>query len=289
MEGEGCRMDGPRGRMRITKIFNNNIVAVLSPSREELIVTGAGVGFRKQPGDLLDVDRVEKTFEVVEDSRDRFFHLLSGTDPVFIALADEIRKKAMEELAIDMNVRGLIGLTDHIAYAVERKRNGVEIPNLMLHEIQSLYPEEYRVGLWGLERIDAETAARMSEHEAGYIAMHLVNAGLGDPKESIARIFQFTNGIVDIISEVFDRDLRTEEMALARLNSHLKFLAKRILQGNPHTLDAVEDFYDMFLAKDRRFKTVIRRTNGFLRRHFDYELSRQEAVYLMVHINKVVH
>ena len=187
-----------------------------------------------------------------------------------------------------MTLNALVGMIDHITYAVERKKNGIEIPNLMLHEIKSLYQEEFVLGMEGLDEIEKATGVRLSEHEAGYITMHIVNASLGENKESITRIFQFTNGVVNIIEEVFDLDFSEDEIAAARLNSHLKFLAKRILLNQPTTEDQVEEFYDLFMRKNKRFKTVIKKISAFMTENFSHELTQQEAVYLMVHINKAI-
>jgi len=274
--------------MRIIKVFNNNIVATRSDQGEEMILTGTGLGFQKKPGDLVNESKIEKIYEVLDDSRDRFYRLLGDTPMKLIDATQKIRDRAKEELGIEMTVNALVGMIDHITYAVERKKQGLEIPNLMLHEIRSLYAEEFEIGLKGLEYIEEATGIRLSEHEAGYITMHMVNASLGENKESISKIFLFTSGIVEIIEQVFDIDFHEDEISLARLNAHLKFLAKRILLKQPSTEDHVEEFYDMFLKKDRRFKTVEKKIKAFVKKNFRHELSLQEMVYLMVHMNKAI-
>ena len=274
--------------MRIIKVFNNNIVATRSDQGEEMILTGTGLGFQKKPGDLVNESKIEKIYEVLDDSRDRFYRLLGDTPMKLIDATQKIRDRAKEALGIEMTVNALVGMIDHITYAVERKKQGLEIPNLMLHEIRSLYAEEFKIGLKGLEYIEEATGIRLSEHEAGYITMHMVNASLGENKESISKIFLFTSGIVEIIEQVFDIDFHEDEISLARLNAHLKFLAKRILLKQPSTEDHVEEFYGMFLKKDRRFKTVEKKIKAFVKKNFRHELSLQEMVYLMVHMNKAI-
>ena len=37
--------------MKIVKIFNNNAVATISKNKEDLILTGSGIGFQKKIGD----------------------------------------------------------------------------------------------------------------------------------------------------------------------------------------------------------------------------------------------
>ena len=274
--------------MKIIKVFNNNIVATQSDHGEEMILTGSGLGFQKKVGDLVDESRIEKIYEVLDDSRDRFYRLLGDTPMKLIDATQKIRDLAHEKLGIEMTVNALVGMIDHITYAVERKKQGLEIPNLMLHEIRSMYEEEFKIGLKGLDYIKEATGVSLSEHEAGYITMHMVNASLGENKESISKIFLFTNGIVEIIEQVFDIDFSEDEISLARLNAHLKFLAKRILLKQPSTEDHVEEFYDMFLKKDKRFKTVEKKIKVFVKKSFQHELSLQEMVYLMVHMNKAI-
>ncbi|MGB4589213.1 MAG: PRD domain-containing protein [Clostridiaceae bacterium] len=274
--------------MEIIKVFNNNIVATKSDTGEELILTGSGLGFQKKIGDPVDMVRIEKIYEVMDVNRDRFYKVLKDTPVELIDASQKIRDRVKEDLNIVLGINVLLGLIDHISYAIERKKSNLEIPNLMLDEIKSLYQDEFKLGKEGVDIIEEATGVRLSEHEAGYITMHIVNASLGENKESISKIFLFTSGIVEIIEDVFDIDFDDDKISLARLNSHLKFLAKRIIQKKPDSKDNVEDFYDMFMKKDKRFKNVIKKIKPFVLKSFDYELSRQECVYLMVHINKVV-
>ena len=274
--------------MRIIKIFNNNIVATRSENGEEMILTGAGIGFQKKLGDLVAKDRIEKVYEVREDGKDRLYRLFGDTPMELSDAAQKIRDRAKDELGIQMTLQALVGMIDHITYAVERKKSGLEIPNLMLHEIKSLYPDEFQVGLEGIQFIKDATGVLLSEHEAGYVTMHMVNASLGENKESISKIFLFTSGVVDIIEDVFDIDFDEDEISLARLNSHLKFLAKRILLKQPSTEDQVEDFYEMFMKKDKRYKAVEKKIKMFVYKNFHHEVTLQEMVYLMVHINKAI-
>ena len=56
--------------MKIEKVLNNNVVQALD-NNVEYIVMGKGLGFQKRVGDLVDKEKIEKTFvlentEVVE-------------------------------------------------------------------------------------------------------------------------------------------------------------------------------------------------------------------------------
>ena len=47
--------------MQIEKILNNNVVQALD-NNVEYIVMGKGLGFQKKVGDLVDKEKIEKTF-----------------------------------------------------------------------------------------------------------------------------------------------------------------------------------------------------------------------------------
>lgn len=53
--------------MKIDKVFNNNVVQVLSEKNEEIIVMGKGLGFQKKPGDEVNQELIEKRF-ILQDT-----------------------------------------------------------------------------------------------------------------------------------------------------------------------------------------------------------------------------
>ena len=50
----------------------------------------------------------------------------------------------------------------------------------------------------------------------------------------------------------------------------------------------MEDFYEMFMKKDKRYKSVEKKIKYFVEKNFHHEVTLQEMVYLMVHINKAI-
>lgn len=48
--------------MVILKIFNNNSIVALSEDKQDIILTGAGIGYKKKPGDLVDESKIEKRY-----------------------------------------------------------------------------------------------------------------------------------------------------------------------------------------------------------------------------------
>ena len=50
--------------MIIKKILNNNVVITTNYQMEEIIVMGKGLAYGKQAGDNIDMNKINKTFEV---------------------------------------------------------------------------------------------------------------------------------------------------------------------------------------------------------------------------------
>ena len=55
--------------MKIEKVLNNNVIQALD-NNVEYIVMGKGLGFQKKVGDLVDKEKIEKTF-VLENTEAR--------------------------------------------------------------------------------------------------------------------------------------------------------------------------------------------------------------------------
>lgn len=74
--------------MQIEKILNNNVVQALD-NNVEYIVMGKGLGFQKKVGDLVDKEKIEKTFvlentEAVEEWSRVYVNLPDGEMQVFL-------------------------------------------------------------------------------------------------------------------------------------------------------------------------------------------------------------
>lgn len=65
-----------RGNMVIQKIFNNNSILALDSNKREVVVMGRGIGFRKNVGDKIDSEKVEKIFILKENEASEKFKML---------------------------------------------------------------------------------------------------------------------------------------------------------------------------------------------------------------------
>lgn len=69
-----------------------------------------------------------------------------------------------------------VSLTDHINFAIQRNQKGLDIKNALLWETKRLYKDEFAIGKEALVMVKNKTGVSLPEDEAGFIALHIVNA-----------------------------------------------------------------------------------------------------------------
>lgn len=274
--------------MRITRVFNNNVVATLTDENTEAVVQGAGVGFQKKPGDLIDKSKIQKIYHILDENRKKFKELFDETPIEYFQIAEMIMERAEKELHIHLNNQIILTLTDHIFFAVERKKEGIETPNLVNEEIRYLYREEYKVAEWAVKFISLRTGVQLGSGEAGYIALHIASAITNISKEHTMNMVLLTQGILRIMRSTYGSCFDTNELSAIRLKTHLKFLAQRVLHKEQVALNDFDDMYQMLARKDAKLENCIEEIAAFILEKFGYELSRAEKVYLMIHLLKVI-
>lgn len=163
--------------MIIKKILNNNVVIAEGKSGKESVVMGRGLAFQKKLGDEVEVSKIEKTFVMeTHELSEKLSELLSEIPLKHLRVADDVVQYAQETLETDLSDNIYLTLTDHINFAVSRYNQGINLKNALLWEIKRFYHAEYLVGMKALDFIEQEVGIRLDEDEAGFIALHIVNA-----------------------------------------------------------------------------------------------------------------
>ena len=182
--------------MIILKVFNNNSVVALNENRQDVILTGSGVGFQRKVGDIVDEKKIEKIYVFQDEQKKRIEDSLKSIPIIYFEITEEIVQKA--ETVLDTSFSGeiFIAIGDHLAFAVKRKQEGVYLPNIILSETRTLYNNEYQVGQWALRLIAKKTGVMLDEDEAGYIALHLVNFSLSNKSNNAIKILTLTKEVL---------------------------------------------------------------------------------------------
>lgn len=271
--------------MKAIRIFNNNAVSTLMPNQKEAILIGPGIGFNKRPNDSIDESKIEKIYYVQTEIQTRFMEALDNTSPEVLEVAEAIIDLAKQNGLVISN-QGTISLLDHINFSLDRAKENIFLPNLMLTETKMIYPKEYQLGLKSLDLIEQYCGIRLPNDEAGYIALHLVSVSI-DKLQSYNTL-KLVKGCLDIISKVYNVKLNENSLELDRLTTHLKFLSQRIIANAPWTSEQDDAMYELLIHRHPKNQEAISQLCEYIKTVFKYELNRQEQIYLLVHLNRIL-
>ena len=271
--------------MIIIRIFNNNAVAVKNQDNLESIVLGSGVGFNKKTGDLVNIEKIEKSYFIQDELQTKFLSLLENTNEEHFSISQHIIQYA-EKKGFKISNQVIISLTDHISFAIQRSKNEIKLPNLMLAETKILYPNEYEIGLYSLNYIYEKLNVKLDQDEAAYIALHIISSVTMQSTTNTVNTLKFVKGSLDILESTYLIDTNNDDFDHMRMTTHLKFLAQRIFNNQEIISNQNDDMYDYLILQNTNHNVFIQNYKKYLLEEFNYKLSKQESVYLLIHITK---
>lgn len=273
---------------RINKIFNNNVALVSDERGLEKILIGRGLAFKKRKGDAVADNAIEKVFTAdSSDIKEKFIQLTEEIPINHLELATRVVNDAEKDLRYEFDDVTYIGLADHISYAIRRYRKGQSLSNAMLLEIKKFYPNEFAEGLKALDTIFYYEGVRLSEDEAGFIALHFVN---GEQNGEMSLTLQATNiikKIILLVEDCLNIQLDEESLNYIRLVTHLRFFLQRVSSDEaraghlPEMLSHVEDACP---AAARCANVII----DYMQDELQCEVYPEERVYLILHIQMLI-
>ena len=218
--------------MIIKKIFNNNAILAKDSDKHEFVVMGCGIAFKKNVGEKVEENLIEKTFILKQkDASEKFKLLLEDIPTEHVSLCYDIIEYAKNILGVELNDYIYVTLTDHISYALKLFDEGLNRPNALIWEIKKFYPKEFEIGLKALEFIEGETGKRLPEDEACNIALHLINAQVNNSSNKVEDITHQTKMMQDILNIVkYTYNITLDEKSLnyGRFVTHLRFFFQRL-------------------------------------------------------------
>ena len=275
--------------MVIKRLLNNNVVITVDSNGEEIIVMGKGIGYQKAKGDTIDEEKINKIFRISnKDVSNKLQELLDSIPINFVKLSNEIIEYSQEKLDKKLNESIYISLSDHIYTAVKRIKNGVTVKNALLWEIKRFYKDEYEIGVKALDIIEEKTKVRLPDDEAGFIALHIVNAQLNEEQPMVEGITKLIHEILTIVRIHFGIEFKEESVFYYRFITHLKFFSQRLFQHNTYNGDSDDDLLDVIKNKYSEAFECILKIKTFIKKKYDYDLTSDEMIYLTIHVEKVI-
>lgn len=273
--------------MHIHKILNNNVVVALDKQSNELVVMGRGIGFKKKQGDHIENILIERKFLLNnKETFPRFAEILSEMPLEVITTSEIIIDYAKSILEGKLHDNIYISLTDHINFAVERHKQGLDIPNSFLWEIKKLYPKEFQISLHSLTIIKQRLNIQLPEDEAGFITFHIINAQLNDTLPNIANVTKIMREILNIVKYQFNLNYDEDSIPYQRFITHLKFFAQRVLNNNFVTSQDTS-LYEIVKKKYIQSYKGTSKINQYLTQKYQHPLTDEEKLFLTIHIERL--
>ncbi len=274
--------------MKIYKVLNNNVVTILNNNDKESVVMGRGIAFQKKKGDEIDESKVEKIFVLKNNNlNDKFLKLINDIPLECIEVAEEIIQYAESKLETTLNENIYLTLTDHISFTINRYKNNMEMKNSMLWDIKRLHKQEFDIGLKAIEIIKNKLNLDLPEDEAATIAMHILNDELDQDMPEIVSMIKVTEEILKIVKYHFNIEFDEESINYYRFLTHLKFFTQRLFNENYYE-DYDNELFDMMSMKYHESYECVKKIKKFIHDLYGTNLTKEEMLYLIVHISRVI-
>ena len=273
--------------MVIQKVINNNVISAYDVNQQEIVIMGKGIGFKAHTGELIDESKIEKVFRIENEKLSRQFQELLENIPLeHMQLTNDIISYAIKNLNVQLNQNIYITLTDHINFAIQRQSQGIQLKNALLWETKRFYHQEYLMGKYAVDLLNEKLGTEFTEDEAGFIALHFVNA---EYNTTINDTFEMTNMIQKILELVrLEMGIEFDEESLhyERFITHLKFLVQRLYR---HELlkDEEIEFARMMENKYPKEYECSKHIAEYIEKEYGSRIASEEIMFLAIHIKRV--
>lgn len=277
--------------MIIDRILNNNVVIIKDNDGLEQVVCGKGIAFKKKSGDFIDENEINKVFILKDKVKNKKFQEIVSNIPLqYLEVTNEIIEMIKLESGKKISDTIYISLSDHIHMAVERFLDGISIKNYMMWDIKRFYQQEFQLSLKALDIIKEKLDVTLPQDEAAFITLHIVNAGMdNDDMHQTLEITKIMQEISNIVRYYFSIEFDTDSVYYYRFITHLKFFAERLLSDNIIKDSDDDDLLNMVKIKYKESYSCVEKITEFISRKYEYKLSKEEQLYLTIHIERVVN
>lgn len=274
----------------IKKVLNSSVVLAEDEKHTETIVLGKGIGYGSKRGQLIPDAEIYQLFVPLQsEQQSQVMALLDEISPAIVDVTTEIIHIAAKELNKPLTAGLSFTLMDHISFALQRLQNGMNIQNKLYWEVQTYYPEEFKVSAQAVDLINQRFGVTLPKEEIANVAFHLINAEKtdNDDYDSI-KTTEFVDDIVNLVRYQAKKDLASNSISYQRLITHVKFFADRLFTGKQ--LDGKDEVMTMHLqSKYPEATRIANQICAFIQRKYSLQVSDEEFTFLVVHVERNIH
>lgn len=201
-------------------------------------------------------------------------------------MATLIIDEAKGYLPKDLSKTIYVTLTDHLNFAIERQKQGIEFSNALSWEIKKFYPQEYAAGKKAVEIVRQQTGINLPESEIASIALHFINAEVGGSIHEASIMPEMVKEILNIVTYSMLIELDENSVNYERFITHLKYFIIRAIRNECYEEDEPPFFENIIEAYPEEFQCALR-IKSIIEKKIEYAVSNEELMYLTAHINRV--
>jgi len=275
--------------MIVTKRLNNNVV-ISEENGYSIILIGNGLGFQVYPGDMVNTTKIEKKYYASDSFElENIMSTYGNASIEDLELIDEIVQMGENVLNKQVNQNIRLTLLDHLLNVLLRYEKQKILESPITWEIQHVYPHEATIGRNAVKLINTRKKIQLPESEGTFIALHFINAQF--VQETLLDTLEFSEligKINQIVKYHFQIELDHDSFNFQRFVVHLRYYLMR--QKNKETLDTGnEDLYYAIKEKYPEESECVDKITQFIYQFYGWNTNNDEKLYLMLHLNRVLH
>lgn len=271
--------------MIIVKRINNNAVLCVDVAGHQVVALGRGLADAKT-GTELNLERVDRTFYDVDP---RYLDLVRDLPLEYLEISVQIANTARSLLPYELSPNIEVALADHLQFAVQRMHEHIAISAPLVYDLQQNYPLEYKIAEYTLRLLSDQLGEKLPRTEAQGIAMCLINgaySSTGTANNTSTPEEDILEQIVSVVEETVGVTVDRNGFGFARFATHVQYLLKRMTAGETISTEN-SGMYNMAVANNERISTCINAIAALLKRIYLHDLTEEERLYLVLHINRI--
>lgn len=216
--------------MKVIKILNNNALLALDNDGFEYVYLAKGIGFQNKINEeLIDLENQKKykLFTPEADDGRNSKDIIERVEAIYIEISAYILSLTQQKFKnVDEDI--LLPLADHIAFAIQRIKNGVSIINPFVNDIKLLFTDEYEVAEQSKDFIKEKTNVTINEDEISYITLHINSAIRAEHIDLSMQIIRIIKNFIDEIEQECGIKVNYNSITYTRFITHIRFMVARI-------------------------------------------------------------
>ncbi len=265
---------------KVLKILTHNILLGENQGKEYMLI-GKGIGFQKKPGMLVNEEQTSNYY-IIQDAKkiSDYEKVVLNTPEQTLLATEKAILYAEEKLKVKFDESIHLSLLDHINFAIYRLEHQLQVGSFLTEEYYLMYTDLYELAVEMVKMINQMIGVSLPSSEVGAIILHL-HAAINQEKVSqTAANAQIIEHSLDFIQERLGVEFTGNQLAKARLITHLKFALKRSKDQknleNP-LAEVIKEKYPALYQVAKELANMIAST-------FSIAFSESEISYIALHL-----